>query len=167
MFERAILDAALDQLGTVGWNGLTRERVAVGAQTGEAAVYRRRPFREYLVADAQRAGLPGPDAAPDPGSVREDLSALTRRARDARCSRPGSTPRSIIHECDPNRMERFHALIIEGFVESAVQLLCEVFRWGIERGEARSGAANGCVPDAAAAMMMCRSRMCGSEGSDR
>lgn len=83
VLERAILEAALDQLGTVGWNGLTMEGVAAGAQTGKAAVYRRWPSKEDLVADALRSGLPDFDTAPDRGSVREDLLELCRRARDA------------------------------------------------------------------------------------
>ena len=167
VLERAILDAALEQLGTVGWNGLTMEGVAAGAQTGKAAVYRRWPSKEDLVADALRAGLPRLDAAPDLGSVREDLLALCRTARDAMFSRPGFALRSVIHECDPSQAERFHSLILEGVVEPTVALLHEVISRGIERGEVRAGAANGYVFDAIPAMMMYRSKMCGSEWIDR
>ena len=90
VLERAILEAALDQLSTVGWNGLTMEGVAAGAQTGKAAVYRRWPSKEDLVADALQAGLPSLDDVPDMGSVREDLLELCRRAREAMFSRPDS-----------------------------------------------------------------------------
>ncbi|MFI7502577.1 TetR/AcrR family transcriptional regulator [Streptomyces sp. NPDC049687] len=167
VLERAILDAALDQLGTVGWNGLTMEGVAAGAQTGKAAVYRRWPSKEDLVADALCAGLPRLDAAPDLGSVREDLVALCREARDAMFSRPGLALRSIIHECDPIQVERFHTLIVGGVVEPTVRLLHEVIARGIERGEVRSGAANSYVFDAIPAMMMYRTKMCASEWNDR
>ena len=91
MLERAILEAALEQLSTVGWNGLTMEGVAAGAQTGKAAVYRRWPSKEDLVADALQAGLPRLEQAPDTGSVREDLLALCRAARDARSGSPSPT----------------------------------------------------------------------------
>ncbi|MFI6038266.1 TetR/AcrR family transcriptional regulator [Streptomyces sp. NPDC051315] len=167
VLERAILDAALEQLGTVGWNGLTMEGIAAGAQTGKAAVYRRWASKEDLVADALRAGLPRLDAAPDLGSVREDLVVLCRKARDAMFSRPGFAVRSIIHECDPSQAERFHALIFEGVVEPTVKLLHEVISRGIERGEVHPGAANGYVLDAIPAMMMYRSKMCTSEWRDR
>jgi AcrR family transcriptional regulator len=167
VLERAILDAALEQLGTVGWNALTMEGVAAGAQTGKAAVYRRWPSKEDLVADALRAGLPRLDAAPDLGSVREDLVALCREARDAMFSRPGSALRSVIHECDPVQTERFHAVIVEGVVEPTVKLLHEVISRGIERGEVRPDAANGFVFDAIPAMMMYRSKMCACEWNDR
>ncbi|MGY4740291.1 TetR/AcrR family transcriptional regulator [Streptomyces sp. ATMOS53] len=167
VLERAILDAALEQLGTVGWNALTMEGVAAGAQTGKAAVYRRWPSKEDLVADALRAGLPRLDAAPDLGSVREDLVALCREARDAMFSRPGSALRSVIHECDPVQAERFHTVIFEGVVEPTVKLLHAVISRGIDRGEVRPDAANGFVFDAIPAMMMYRSKMCACEWNDR
>ncbi|MGW2743697.1 TetR/AcrR family transcriptional regulator [Streptomyces sp. NPDC001450] len=167
VLERAILDAALEQLSTVGWNGLTMEGVAAGAQTGKAAVYRRWPSKEDLVADALEAGLPRFEEVPDLGSVREDLLALCRRARDAMFSRPGFALRAVIHECDPAQVERFHGVIYEGVVEPTIKLLREVVARGIGRGEVRSDAANGYVFDAIPAMMMYRSKMCGSEWSDQ
>ncbi len=167
VLERAILDAALDQLGTVGWNGLTMEGVAAGAQTGKAAVYRRWPSKEDLVADALRAGLPSFDTVPDLGSVREDLLELCRRAREAMYSRPGAALRSVIHECDSVQAERFYAVIITGVVEPTLEVLRKVISRGIERGEVRREAANGYVCDAIPAMMMYRSKICASEWTDQ
>ncbi|MFK4102581.1 TetR/AcrR family transcriptional regulator [Streptomyces sp. NPDC019531] len=167
VLERAILDAALEQLSTVGWNGLTMEGVAAGAQTGKAAVYRRWPSKEDLVADALRAGLPRFDEAPDLGGVREDLLELCRQAREAMFSRPGFALRAVIHECDQSQAERFHAVIFNGVVEPSVKLLREIITRGIERGEVRPDAASDYVFDAIPAMMMYRSKMRGSEWSDR
>ncbi|MER7189943.1 TetR/AcrR family transcriptional regulator [Streptomyces flaveolus] len=167
VLERAILDAALDQLGTVGWNGLTMEGVAAGAQTGKAAVYRRWPSKEDLVADALRSGLPSYDNVPDLGSVRDDLLALCRRARDAMFSRPGFALRAVLHECDTMQAERFHAVIFEGVIEPTIKMLREVITRGIERGEVRAEAANSFVFDAVPAMMMYRSKVCGSEWTDQ
>jgi len=166
VLERAILDAALEQLSTVGWNALTMEGVAAGAQTGKAAVYRRWSSKEDLVADALQAGLPRLDKAPDLGNVREDLLALCVQARDAMYSRPGYALRSVIHECDTAQAERFHGVIFEGVVEPMIRLLGEVVNRGIERGEVRSDASNSYVLDAIPAMMMYRSKMCGSEWND-
>ncbi|MET9255282.1 TetR/AcrR family transcriptional regulator [Streptomyces sp. NPDC048182] len=167
VLERAILDAALDQLGTVGWNSLTMEGVAAGAQTGKAAVYRRWSSKEELVADALRSGLPVFDTVPDLGSVREDLLALCRRARDAMFSRSGFALRSVIHECDSMQAERFHAVIIKGVVDPTVAMLREVVDRGIERGDVRPGAANGYVLDAVPAVMMYRSKISACEWTDR
>ncbi|MEU1481157.1 TetR/AcrR family transcriptional regulator [Streptomyces sp. NPDC005760] len=166
VLERAILDAALEQLSTVGWNGLTMEGVAAGAQTGKAAVYRRWPSKEDLVADALRAGLPRFEEAPDLGDVREDLLELCRQAREAMFSRPGFALRAVIHECDQAQAERFHAVIFNGVVEPSVKLLREIITRGIRRGEVRPDAANDYVFDAIPAMMMYRSKMRGSEWSD-
>lgn len=167
VLERAILEAALEQLSTVGWNGLTMEGVAAAAQTGKAAVYRRWPSKEVLVADALRSGLPSFDQAPDLGSVREDLLALCRRARDAMYSRPGFALRAVIHECDNLQAERFHAVILEGVVEPTLEMLRTIVTRGTERGEVRIEAANGYVFDAIPAMMMYRSKLCGSEWTDQ
>ncbi|MEU3287724.1 TetR/AcrR family transcriptional regulator [Streptomyces longwoodensis] len=167
VLERAILDAALDQLGTVGWNGLTMEGVAAGAQTGKAAVYRRWPSKEDLVADALQAALPRLDEAPDLGTVRKDLLALCRTARDAMFSRPGIALRAVIHECDPAQVERFQTLIFEGVVRPTVELLHQVISRGIERGEVRPDATNGYVFDAVPAMMMYRSKVRGCEWEDQ
>ena len=142
------------------------EGVAAGAQTGKAAVYRRWPSKEDLVADALQAGLPRFEVAPDLGSVREDLLALCRQARDAMFSRPGFAVRSVIHECDPLQAERFHAVIFEGIVEPTLALLGEVIARGIERKEVRPDAANSYVFDAIPAIMMYRSKMRGSEWND-
>ncbi|MFF7947793.1 TetR/AcrR family transcriptional regulator [Streptomyces griseorubiginosus] len=166
VLERAILDAALEQLSTVGWNGLTMEGVAAVAQTGKAAVYRRWPSKEDLVADALRAGLPRFEDVPDLGGVREDLLELCRQAREAMFSRPGFALRAVIHECDQVQAERFHAVIFNGVVEPSVKLLHQIVTRGIERGEVRSDAANDYVFDAIPAMMMYRSKMRGSEWDD-
>ncbi|MFR9799019.1 TetR/AcrR family transcriptional regulator [Streptomyces sp. MS06] len=167
VLERAILGAALEQLSTVGWKGLTMEGVALGAQTGKAAVYRRWSSKEDLVADALQAGLPRLESAPDLGSVREELLQLCRQARAAMYSRPGLAVRSVIHECDPVQVERFHAAIVGGIVGPTIELLREVLERGIKRGEVRSDAVNDYVLDAMPAMMMYRSKMCASEWNDR
>ncbi|WP_329620807.1 TetR/AcrR family transcriptional regulator [Streptomyces sp. NBC_01255] len=167
VLERAILEATLEQLGSVGWNGLTMEGVAVGAQTGKAAVYRRWPSKEDLVADALQAGLPTLDEAPDRGSVREDLYALCLRVRDVMFSKPGLALRAVLHECDAESAGRFHELIVAGVTEPSTRLFKDVLRRGIERGDVRADAIDDLVLDVVPALMMYRSKVCGSEWSDR
>ncbi|WP_435973665.1 TetR/AcrR family transcriptional regulator [Streptomyces sp. Qhu_M48] len=166
VLERAILEAALEQLGRVGWNGLTMEGVAIGAQTGKAAVYRRWPSKEDLVADALQAGLPTLDEAPDLGGVREDLYELCRRVRDVMYSKPGFALRAVLHECDADSAERFHGLIVTGVVEPSARLFRDVMRRGIARGEVRADAIDDLVVDVIPAMMMYRSKVCASEWQD-
>ncbi|MEU1123601.1 TetR/AcrR family transcriptional regulator [Streptomyces sp. NPDC005899] len=166
VLERAILDAALDQLATVGWGGLTMEGVAAGARTGKAAVYRRWPSKEDLVADALRAGMPPLDEAPDSGGVRDDLYEVCRRVRDALWSAPGVALRSVLHECDAGTAERFHAVIVRGMIEPSTRVLREVIHRGVRRGEVRPEAVSDMVVDVIPAMMMYRTKVCGSEWTD-
>ncbi|MFD7896244.1 TetR/AcrR family transcriptional regulator [Streptomyces sp. NPDC059743] len=166
VLERAILEAALEQLSTVGWNGLTMEGVAAGAQTGKAAVYRRWPSKEDLVADALQAGLPTLDEAPDYGNVREDLYELCRLVRDAMYSRPGFALRSVLHECDAASAERFHGLILKGVIEPSYRLFGDVVKRGIRRGDVRPDATGVLICDVIPALMMFRSKVCGSEWTD-
>ncbi|WP_406725154.1 TetR-like C-terminal domain-containing protein [Streptomyces sp. GD-15H] len=126
----------------------------------------RSDMRRWWNADAPRAGLPAFGAAPDRGSVCEDLLTLCRTARDAMYSRSGIALRSVIHECDSAQAERFRAVIFEGVVEPTIAMLREASERGIEGGEVCSDAANSRVLDVIPAMMMYRSKMCGSEWPD-
>jgi AcrR family transcriptional regulator len=166
VLERAILDAALEQLSTVGWSGLTMEGVAAGAQTGKAAVYRRWPSKEDLVADALQAGLPILDVAADHGSIREDLFRLCLRVRDAMYSRSGFALRSVLYECDIATAERFHGVIVRGVIEPSNRLFREVVRRGVARGDVRPDATGDLVFDVIPGLMMYRSKVCGSEWPD-
>lgn len=166
VLERAILEAALEQLSTVGWNAFTMEGVAAGAQTGKAAVYRRWPSKEDFVADALRAGLPDLDEAPDQGSIREDLYQLCRRVRGAMYSKPGFALRSVLYECDSEVAERFHGVILHQVIDPSTRLFREVVHRGIERGDVRPDAAGDLVFDVIPGLMMYRSKVCGSEWPD-
>ncbi|WP_327304191.1 TetR/AcrR family transcriptional regulator [Streptomyces sp. NBC_01298] len=164
--ERAILDAALEQLGTVGWNALTMEGVASGARTGKAALYRRWPSKADLVADALRTRLPPLGQIQDLGSIREDLYALCVRMRDIMHSRAGQALRAVLHECDHSHAERFHGLIWSGLHEPAHRLIGELVHRGIDRGDVRSDATSPFLVDVVPALMMYRAKVCGSEWAD-
>lgn len=166
VLERAILDAALERLSTVGWNGLTMEGVAARAQTGKAAIYRRWPSKEDLVAEALRSALPAIGDAPDRGSIREDLYQLCCGLRDAMLSKSGSALRAVLHECDADTAERFQSVILSGVIGPTTALIREVVSRGVDRGEVRSDALRGLAFDVIPAMMMYRSKVCGSEWTD-
>ena len=75
--EAAILQAALDELATVGYARLTMEGVAERARTSKAVVYRRWPNRAELVLAAMRQrGLVLSGEVPDTGELRGDVLAL-------------------------------------------------------------------------------------------
>jgi AcrR family transcriptional regulator len=166
VLERAILEAALEQLSTVGWNGFTMEGVAARAQTGKAAVYRRWPSKEDLVVDALESGLPRLDEAADHGCVREDLIHVCRRVRDAMFSRTGVALRSVLYECDAVAAERFQGVIISRVVEPSVELFRAVVQRGVARGDVRADAVCELVLDVVPGLLMYRSKVCGSEWPD-
>jgi AcrR family transcriptional regulator len=78
--ERALLDAAWDELQAVGYAGLTMEAVADRAGTSRAVLYRRWRNRPDLVIAAIRRHRPLLSGEiPDTGSLRGDVLALLRR----------------------------------------------------------------------------------------
>ena len=79
--DAAILDAAIDTLGDVGFERMTMDMVALRAGAGKATVYRRWASKEALVLDAvaqmkrEQVDL---DRLPDTGTFRGDMLALFR-----------------------------------------------------------------------------------------
>jgi AcrR family transcriptional regulator len=76
-----ILDAAVDVLAEVGYEGMTIDMVAARAKAGKATLYRRWTSKSDLVIDAvgcmKGRGL-DPDALPDTGTLRGDLLAMIK-----------------------------------------------------------------------------------------
>lgn len=82
-------------------------------------------------------------------------------------SKPGLALRAVLHECDAESAGRFHELIVAGVTEPSTRLFKDVLRRGIERGDVRADAIDDLVLDVVPALMMYRSKVCGSEWSDR
>ena len=75
--EAALLQAAWDELVSVGFARLTMESVAARARTGVAVLYRRWPRKDDLVLDAiHHYGATHPVEIPDTGSLRGDMIGL-------------------------------------------------------------------------------------------
>jgi AcrR family transcriptional regulator len=72
--HRAILQATLELLSRVGYDGLTVAAVATRAGVGKATIYRRWPSKLPLVVDAFKT-LPEL-ASPDTGDIVDDLVAV-------------------------------------------------------------------------------------------
>jgi AcrR family transcriptional regulator len=68
--RRVILEAALDELGEVGYGALTIESVAARAGVGKSTIYRHWPGKLALVEDAFRT-LKAQALAPPTGTFRE------------------------------------------------------------------------------------------------
>ncbi|GMA24434.1 hypothetical protein GCM10025864_21930 [Luteimicrobium album] len=77
--EAALLDAAWDELCSVGYARLTMESVAARAETGVAVLYRRWANKEELtLAALERRRTTTRTELPDTGNLRDDLVATLR-----------------------------------------------------------------------------------------
>jgi AcrR family transcriptional regulator len=77
--DAEILEAALDVLAEIGYDGMTIDMVAARAKAGKATVYRRWASKGELVIDAvacMKKGATDFTALPDTGSLRGDLIAM-------------------------------------------------------------------------------------------
>jgi AcrR family transcriptional regulator len=152
--ERAIFDAVLDQLQTVGYVGLTMEGVATRAHTGKAALYRRWPRKEDLVVDALEHALPSPTDLPDHGNVRDDLLDLLRRMTAMLNSPAGCALQCLMSETE--RDESFARLLHERVKEPRKRMFLDLLARGAARGQVRPAAATQLVAEVGPALVMQR-----------
>lgn len=80
--DAAILQAALDLLTDLGYDGMSMEAVAAAAGVAKTTVYRRWPTKDDLVLDAL-SRVKGEATVPPAGTVREQLLFMLARMRDA------------------------------------------------------------------------------------
>src|SRR5205085_12297987 len=73
--RRVILEAVLEELGTVGYGALTIESVAARAGVGKSTIYRYWPGKLALVEDAFRT-LKGEAVIPQEGTSRERVTGF-------------------------------------------------------------------------------------------
>ncbi|NEE26078.1 TetR/AcrR family transcriptional regulator, partial [Streptomyces sp. SID7982] len=93
--RRQVLDAVLAELGDHGYDGLTVEAVAGRAGVHRTTVYRRWRDVGGLLADVLDAAGADDWAAPDTGSLEEDLTGLNDEIHDALTARPPVVPALI------------------------------------------------------------------------
>ncbi|MFF5216520.1 TetR/AcrR family transcriptional regulator [Micromonospora sp. NPDC000442] len=94
--ERAILQAAAEELRRSGYAGMTMDRVAARAGTNKNAIYRRWPHRAALGIAAYRhlsdIAMPNPDT----GTLRGDALEMLRKANETWSSPHGAVLRSLL-----------------------------------------------------------------------
>ncbi|MGK3206358.1 TetR/AcrR family transcriptional regulator [Amycolatopsis sp. MEPSY49] len=142
--ERALLDAAWEELHSVGYAGFTVDAVAQRAGTSRPVLYRRWPSRARLVLAAVRAHLPPVDAPPDTGRLRDDLIAALRWWRDRYDLVGASIMNGLAGELDHLPTED---------LEVVPDLLATIVERAAKRGEIGPGAVPAHVVDAPAALL--------------
>ncbi|TDC72601.1 TetR/AcrR family transcriptional regulator [Micromonospora sp. KC606] len=113
--ERAILQAAAEELAEVGYSNLTMDAVAARAGTSKNVIYRRWPNRAALSVAAYRQMLPtDPKDTPNAGDLRSDALALLNRANDRLSSPAGKILREILSDIqnDPDRVREIHGQLV-------------------------------------------------------
>lgn len=136
-----MLDAALDVLAEVGYEGMTVDMVAARAKAGKATLYRRWPSKAELVIDAvacMKQGSAPPDELPDTGTLRGDLVAMIKPHSIEDGERKLKVMAGVVSMLsrDPQLAEAVNRAITEPRV--AVNRL--LMQRAVDRGEVRTGA---------------------------
>jgi AcrR family transcriptional regulator len=132
--ERAILDAAWEQLVAEGYEHFTIDAVAARAQTSKPVLYRRWKTREDLLrATARHRGAADPPAVPDTGTLRGDLLALLSSANTTR--NPMVALVSSMLGSYYNQTGLTPAELREAFLTPRGSVVEQVINRAVERGE--------------------------------
>lgn len=131
--RRAILRAALDELGASGYGTFSIESVARRAGVGKSTIYRYWPGRIALIADAFRMLQEDRDPELETGSPREKLERILRHVADVVAHSPFSAclP-ALINAAERDReIRRFHL----AFQAAARRPLIALLSAGIASGD--------------------------------
>jgi len=134
--DAGILDAALDVLAELGFDGMTIDLVAARAEAARATVYRRWPTKLDLVLSALRRLGPGDGdrgQLPDTGSLRGDLLAATR-AEPADAQRRRVDVVAGLHTVAA-REPRVAALLTTGGIDPWIEAVRVLITRAVDRGE--------------------------------
>ncbi|MEE6272411.1 TetR/AcrR family transcriptional regulator [Georgenia sp. MJ206] len=106
--EQAILRAAVEELSSSGYAGMTMDKVARRAGTNKNAIYRRWPQRVALAIDAYASLTDTPALTLETGSLRDAALELLRRANAHWSSPRGAILRDLLAASsdDPALLER-------------------------------------------------------------
>ena len=132
--EDEILEATVRVLAEVGYDRLTMDQVASEARASKATLYRRWDDKATLVVDAvsRAKGLPEV-AAPDTGSLRDDLLAVFCGPAGATARLPMSVLAGLMTalHTDADLSQAWR----ERFLAPRMAVAREIFRRAQERGE--------------------------------
>jgi AcrR family transcriptional regulator len=152
--ETAIYEAVLQQLSTVGFGAMTIEGVAASARTGKAAIYRRWPSKEELVADTLDNVLPCMNLPPDTGNVRSDLAEIFTAMVDMMASPAGGAMHALIGELGHDH--EFITTLHERVLAPRKALMMEILLRGVARGDVRRDAIKPAIVEAGPALLVHR-----------
>jgi len=131
--HRAILDAALELLGELGYRAITIEGIASRAGVGKQTIYRWWPSKAAVVLEALLKNAAVSIVAPDSGSLRGDLEAYLDQAYQTMSGPLGPILRGLTSEVllDEDFKEEFLRL----YEEPWRQTVASILRRAAARGE--------------------------------
>lgn len=115
--EQAILEAALDLVVEVGYDGLSMDALAERARASKATIYRHWSGKAEVVAAAVRCRASSmAEEPPDTGSLRGDLLALLTFSCETMSSSDGALMASVLWamRSDPELAAMMRAQMVEG-----------------------------------------------------
>jgi AcrR family transcriptional regulator len=129
--DRRILEAAVQEFGEVGYDGLTMERVALRAGVSKATLYLRWANRDDLLLDCW-AALDLHVGEIDTGSLRSDLRALATSVAELYFSDYGRSTLRLVVESERHPVLAVHSQKIR---DGQVMAARSIVRRAIERRE--------------------------------
>jgi AcrR family transcriptional regulator len=131
--DAAILEAAVTLLDERGYGAMTVDDIAARAGVGKQTIYRRWPSKAAVVLEALTTRTAAEVAAPDTGSVQEDVQSLLRNAFAVLRSGRQKVVLSLMAEAQLS--EEFAVAFREQFIARRRKALTDLIQRGIERGQ--------------------------------
>ncbi len=135
--DQAILDATVALFAELGYEGLTIEAVADRAGVAKSTIYRRYTDKAELLLAAVECSTPGDGAAPDTGSLADDLYLVARNLRRVLTSTDAgrTLPATLAAMARHPALAHAH----QAFLSRRRKAALAAVERGIERGEIAPG----------------------------
>ncbi|HWO61490.1 MAG TPA: TetR/AcrR family transcriptional regulator [Umezawaea sp.] len=157
--DDALRQAALEVMAEVGYRALTMDAVAARARAGKATIYRRWESKLDLVIDTCTQLASRNLAAPDTGSLAEDLREFLSSFAAFLSGPIGKAAQALVGEL-PHEPELANAFR-ETFLISQRDVLRGILERALERGEIRPHAPLGLTVELAGAALIYRLMLTG------
>ncbi len=132
--HEAILAATTSLLEAKGYNGLSIEAVAAQAEVGKQTIYRWWPSKAALVMEAYSAMVASEITIPDSGRLEEDLYRLFEQIFSRLSSSGfGKAIAGLLTEAQTDPV--LAAEFLDGFVDRRRNVVHQLLKKGLERGE--------------------------------
>ncbi|MCD0444575.1 TetR/AcrR family transcriptional regulator [Glycomyces sp. A-F 0318] len=152
--ERAIFEAALEELAEVGYANLRMEAVAARAKAGKASLYKRWPDRAHLIRAAARYKATAIDTAFEPsGAVRDDMERVMRRIAENQNGPGGEVLRGWVGELRPTSDEEEAEKVREAIEQPRIRVFAKILEAGIANGTVRPEALHPRIVNLAPSML--------------